>query len=114
MERQSPRNLFTTSPKLLDFSHSPATSPVTPGSLSLLPFGKRGSWMQDFTVFLGVQSAPSPFLGLAQRGAGELGLHQAGMVHQAGMELAPALCSQRGREGNSSQTYQTTGRWDQC
>lgn len=33
MERQSQRNLFTTSPKLPEFSHSPATSPVTPGSL---------------------------------------------------------------------------------
>lgn len=69
--------------------------------------------MQDFTVFLGVQSTPSPFLdtGFAQSGAGEPWLLW-GWDGVGGLASAP--CSQRGCEGNSSQTYLTIGRWDQC
>lgn len=64
--------------------------------------------MQDFTVFLSVQSTSSPFLaiGLAQNGAGEPWL----LWERDGVgKLAPAPCSQRGCEGNSSQTYLTSG-----
>lgn len=56
-ERLSPANLLITSPKLLEFSHSPATSPVTPGSLISSSLGNAAVGCK-ISLFFWVYKAP--------------------------------------------------------